>query len=87
MTKTRLFDEEVARRLMPPRAKLFKDRYNKRWLVYDHLSESSRSRSWRLYGDFLAMSLVIHWELQHTVEFGGTPNPHEFITKAVNDAA
>ena len=79
-----LFTEDSGRRFLPPRAVLYKDFYNKRWLVIDKITGSPRSRSWELHGDTRALCMVLLWAWQQNEKAGGESCPFEFIEQTAH---
>lgn len=76
-----LWTEEMARSLMPPGFKIFKDYFNSRWLA-TRKSLESRSRSWACHGQLNSMSQCILWAWQrHQQLYGGAGCPYEWVVE------
>lgn len=65
--------KDIAMRICPHPVHIYEDDANSRWQVY-WKGTGSRSRSWLMYGYFVAAKLVLHWAWSQVLAREGLPN-------------
>lgn len=76
-----LMTEDTARQFCPKSCVLYKDYYNKRWIVAVRSTRLTRSRSWEYYGDMKSLCLVLQFAWEQHFRACGEDCPYEFVKR------